>query len=690
MRKTLSRRVSVWLQQSKDAEALESFREALNADPSNEEAFELWKRTEQRIWSYMLAKGGEYEKIARSLLSRATIARKTMSSDASTIQALVEDAIRGDAAARRKANFALASNHGAFAVPFLVDALGNPDETSSQVYAILTCEAIGRNATLPLIQLLESGNKTLRLNAAMALSYIGDSRAVPALLRLAQSNKEDVGVREIASRAAAKMNAESGSALDAYLAHANDYLLGNPLLLRDGDIAEVVWSFEDGELKHRKVPAQLFALELAKDSAYGALRVDPNSSDALVKLSQVYLAQQTIVRDTLAKNPGNEEMNQVQEAMGELSITVLAAGPKVLRSAVEASVKSGMTPAAVSGMHKLATVEDPKDLTGSPLLAGLESDDKRVRYASALSLSEMNAKLTDAQRKMLVDTLSTAVLERSVRIVRYLDENPSTHGVAMEASSDKKGYFVNASAKTDKFLADIRLFPNVDVIVFNENMERYTAQDLVRWVRQTSALDKTKIVVVSNDVDKTQETLGDKVDGIIAGPINSETLRAEVDKVLEGAELNENDQRANEMAVSAAEALARLDPRNFDVASASANLNEAARRQAAVAIPALKALGRSASNDLIPALLDNMARGETDESVRVAIAAAIGEIMGRTGELNSKAVEMLKGIAMDRGQSAQLRSAAVGALGKSPISASERAELFRKLRVNPSSGSIDG
>ncbi len=676
------------LQQSKDAEALEAFREALNADPSNEEAFELWKQTEQRIWTAMLMKRGEYEKIARALLRRATIARQARSSDEALIAPLVEKALGDDASARRAANFKLASDHGEFAVPFLVEALGNVDEGTRQDYAILACEAIGRHATLPLIQCLQSSNKTLRLNAALALSYIGDTRAVPGLLRLAQAEGEDVGVREVASRAVAKISGKSGSALESYLAYSKDYLSGNPLLLREGDISNVVWSFKDGELKSRPVPTSLFALELAKDSAYGALQVDPNNEEALVCLAQVYLAQQSIVHDTLAKDP-DSDMAEMGDSVKELGITVLAAGPKVIRKAVNASTSAGMWSTAVRGMHVLAELEDSQQLDGSPLVEGLKSPDKRIRTASSVALSKMGAKLSVKQAQDVVRNLARASLERSVRIVRYLDESASSQALAKEASSDSTGTIVEASSKTAKFLADLRLFPNVDVIVFNENLKNYKASEIIRYIKQTSALANAKIVVVSNDVEKAQDRLGDKVDGFVAAPVTAKKLKACVGKVLEGVELSEKDKRSNKTAVQAVEALSSLDTKRFNISEASAELSKVAKRGAAVAIPAIRALGRSAGNDMIPTLIEILKRSETAASVRIAAASAIGSIMGRSGKLSSDALAALKSLAIDMEQSSEIRAAAVAALGKSPISASERAELLRKLRVDPST-ELDG
>ena len=82
-----------FLQMNEDQKALDKFKEALNADPSNEEAYELWKQTEQRVWSYMLAKGGDYEKIARHFLKRATLERKVRSADADAIAALIAKAL---------------------------------------------------------------------------------------------------------------------------------------------------------------------------------------------------------------------------------------------------------------------------------------------------------------------------------------------------------------------------------------------------------------------------------------------------------------------------------------------------------------------------------------------------------------------------------------------------------------------
>ncbi len=678
------------LRLGQDAQALEKFMEALNADPSNEEAYQLWKETHHTVWAQLMARKGDYAKVARRFLTLATLERKRRSADEEAIRPLVEKALSEDYRTRQEASLKLMSEHGEYAVPFLVDALSNADDMNQQIRAIACLEKIGRRAALPLIALLGSENRLLRLNAAVSLLYIGDGRALPALKRLAESDR-DAGVREVATKAVAKIGGSAvPSSLDLYLKHAHGFLTGSPTLVRDGDISEVLWSLRDGALVSRPVPAQLFALELAKDSAYGALDVDPTSEDALVALARAYVAEKTVVDSTLAQNPEDEAMRAAAASVAEMGITVLAAGAKTIRRAVEENLAEGMIPAAVEALHALARVEDASSLGGSPLVAALSHPDKRVRYAAAMDLSRMqDAALEPAARDKVVAVLGQAVLEQAVRVVKVIDPDAGNRKVAMEAASKDKGVFVDAAASTPKALADLGMFPNVDVVVLNENLGSYTPWDVLGFLRKHESLKDVKVILVTADKTKAEEAYGDKVDAYIQGPLTGEALANRVDEVLKDLPMDENRKAASVYAVSAAKALARLGAGDFGVARVSAALVQAARRDAAVAVPALDALGRSAGADSISAVVAVLTSTKGgNETVCKAAAEALGRIMARTGQAPKAAVEALTGIASDSSLSAAMRGAAVAALGRAPLLPGERAKLLRSLRIDP--GSVGG
>ena len=677
------------LRLGKEDAALKKFQAALAADPSNEEAYTLWKDLDYSVWAQMMAKEGDFAKIARHFLSLATVERKARSADPERIKPLVEKALSGEYEVRRDALVKLATEHGEFAVPYFVDALADSDNQSRQVYAVTALEQLGRSATLPTLALLKSDNRTLRLNATAALLYIRDKRALPALKFLSEQDK-DAGVREVATKAVAKIGGNRvPSSLALFLDHSHRYLAGDPILLQDGDVSPVLWSWTGGALKSRPVPHQLFGLELSKGAAYGALEVDPANFDGMVALSRAYIAEKTVTENTLARNPDDEGLKAAKASIEEMGINVLAGGTKVMRTAAQADIQEGMIPSAVVALRSLKTLEDPKHLSGSPLLSALKSADKRLRYAAALTLSGMkDATMAPELKDLVVANLSQAVLEQAVRVVKVIDPNPSNRKAAMDASSKARGVIVEGSAHAKEAMADLSIFPNVDVIVINEKLDTLTPFDVINYVRKSNNLSSVKLILVSSDVAKARETYGDKVQAFIKGPLTGEALKNRVNEVLKGLPLDENRARASAYAISAAKALANLDSDNYRLNAATQQLLAAAKRDPKVAIPSLKALGKAAGSEALPELVKILESRKAENGVCAAAATALGQVMERAKTAPKNAVEALTAIATDRSLDTKVRAAAVAALGRAPLVPGERTKLLRALRVDP--GSAEG
>ena len=196
-------------------EALAKFQQVLAADPSHEQAFEIWRKTDQDMWRWLMLEQGDIQKVAQELQSRARLRRKDMSRDQAAIDSLVEIACSSDKdfGERRQAISQLTADHGEFAVPALVKKLGNADDSKGTDLAIVALYGLGTSATLPLLEAMGSDSPLVRRNVAATLSHIGDARALPALLAAA-SNDRSEEVRYVAAKASKNMNARGGSAVD--------------------------------------------------------------------------------------------------------------------------------------------------------------------------------------------------------------------------------------------------------------------------------------------------------------------------------------------------------------------------------------------------------------------------------------------------------------------------------------------
>ena len=660
-------------------EANSKFEQVLAEDLSHQQALNLFIDTERAVWDTFLNDEDErFNKMAKALLNRATVARKERSRDDDRIAELVAEATSGDAdfSARQQAAFSLAADHGEFAVPALVQALSNADDEKGQIYAILALQKIGRPATLPLLEALD-GDEQTRGNVVAVLSHLKDERSRASLTVLASRDPSDA-VREQATKALQYM----GAAVEAdpaalFVNDARDYLVNSG---RGADLSDVVWSYEDGALVSRDVPASLYSFELAKKAALRALRLDPTSSDAKTAMARAYLGQGAAITESLAANPDDEALAPMADRVPQLEMMAAASGLPIMRRAVADSIDDGMIPTAVAGIEMLGSLEDRADLMQSPLIDALDNNNSRISYAAALAVTEASAGGPVPAADRVVANLSEAVTERKIRLVKVIDPDPITQR-AVEEAAFTKGIQKSVSDSAASAINDLSRFPNVDVVVLNSELADDVPDTVIGMIRKNDRLANCKILVLSNDPDGAGDRFGDRIDGTIQAPASGDNLR----QAVEAALADEPDAvvaRADRVAVSASEALQSLAANQVDVTGALANLSAQldADRSDEVTIPAAAALGAGGSADQLGALLQVLQNDGASVDLKVACANAAGAILGRSGEASAEVFEQLLGVATSEADIA-LRQAASRALGKASLSPEMHLQLLEALQI---------
>lgn len=658
-------------------DARAKFAEVLRQNPTHEDAFRIWRETEAAIWQNLVLEGGELEKIARHLIAQATVARRERSRDQEKIAALVETATTSaDYDERRKATLTLVSEHGEFAVPPLLAPLGNLDSNDQQNRAILLADNLGREAVLPLIQALEHESALVRRNVAAALAHIGDMRAAGALARVAQGDSDEL-VRASAASALKTMGVPAGAnAIDLYLQEARRYLTHG---VDDSTRSDVSWNLVDGQLVATDTPALLQPFELAKDSALSALSLDPANAEARALVARAHLAEATAIADSLAVAPDDEKLAALAGKVDQLRMVAMASGTASLRKVMADSIADGQIPVAVAAIRALGQAEGRDALSGSPLVDALDSDDRRIRYAAALALTEAAGSSTPPAVDKVVRNLGGAVTEEALRVIKVIDASPETVKVAREAAAQQRGNFVDASATVAKAAEDLMSFPNVDVVVINENVPDALPETLIGHVRKDPRLSNVKILVVAADVEKAAERFGDTIHGTIAGPLSGEALLAAVNTALEGTTMDSRRARADQVAVAASKALDGLAAQRVDVSPALENLAGQLNRNDSVAVPAARAIGSGGSVNELGALLGAIGNESASLDLKVASADSVGSILSRLDSVPGETFTSLLGV-LESPADIKLKQAVVTALGKGKLAPGERLQLIEVLR----------
>jgi HEAT repeat protein len=675
------------LRLGKREEALAKLSEVLRQDPSHADAFQIWRQTDTAIWQWLVQEGGEFEKLARHLVGLATTARKELSRETEKIEALVDDATSNPAYdARRKATLELISNHGEFAIPALIDELGNADSHQEQNYAILLAHSIGRPAVLPLIQLLGHESATVRRNAAAALRHIGDHRAAPAIAKLALHDSDEV-VREVAAKVLVGLGVPAGrNPVDLHVDQAKHYLLHG---IPDVDRSEVVWTLQDGALVAVDTPSLLQPFELAKDSAIAALMLDPASAEAKALVARAHLAEAVVVADSLATQPDHPQLAPYAARAEQWKMIAMASGTAALRKVMADSIADGQIPVAVAAIRALGKAEARDALAGSPLVEQLDAEDRRIRYAAALALAEAAGSSNPPAADRIVRNLGGAVTEEALRVIKVIDASPDARKVALEAAAKQRGNFVDASASIARAAEDLMTFPNVDVVVINENVPDGLPETLIGFIRKDPRLQHVKVLVIAAEPEKATERFGETIHGTIQGPLSGEALVGAVNQALEGTTMDSRRARADAVAVAASEALQDLAAQKIDVAPALENLAAQLNRSDSVAVPAARALGSGGTANELPALLGAIGSESASLDLKVASAEAIGKILARLDSVPGDAFNGLLEL-LGSGADLKLKSAIVTALGKGKLAPGESLKLIdvlRRLRLEgPSEG----
>lgn len=641
------------LRMGQTQEALDALRAIVRDNPSHEEALQLMESADEDAFIRLRMEGGEFGQIAELILNRVRSEREELSRDEGAIADLVTTVCENDdLAERHKASATLVADHGEYAVPELVKRLASEDDVVLG-RALVALRSIGRGATHALIAALESSNPAVRANAAAAVSNIGDRRAAASIAGLLRDEQESV--RAVAGKILEKWGIR-GDAVALHVDNARNYLNGTGIGM--GERSDVVWSWDDeAGLVHEDVPGQLYALELARKSALGALRADTANQEAQMLLAQSFLGQVAVI-DSVGESG---DLGDAADKRDGLRMAALSTGPDVLGAALSDARENRMIPVAVAAVDALQSTLGREALGNSALVAALEDTDSRVSYAAALAVTEISGGADVPASGMVVDRLASAVGQRALRIIQVIDPRPATE-VAVEVASVKKDNVIAHNATATSGLSNLLKMPACDVVVINEVLPDRLPEDVISVIRGISKFDGIKIIVMTKDEDSASERFEDVA--FVAADLDGAALTAAVDSALEGSEIGPAQARAEAVAVDAAAALSSLANAGLDLGvQAREALRGQLDRGADVAVPAVHALGRTGDASDLDALIGAITGGASDD-VKAAAASAAGAIFGRMpGEIGGDAMNALMGV-LGGDAAPEVKAAVAAALGK--------------------------
>lgn len=661
-----------FLRRGEDEKALATFRTVLGANPSNEDAWRIWREVDNAVFLRMLAKGGEYESIARAILAKATPSFQAAKKDPAAIEALVNDALGDDFAKRQAAVASLTGMYGAYTIQGLVGPLSDAGNDERRVRAMELAFRLGGAAVPPLVALLESPDATLRRSAAVTLGRGKDIRAAARLAVLAESDSDSV-VKADARRAAMACGwaGLEGSASDYLVGESMAYLRRNLEFVRPADMNDVVWDFVDGKLLDAAVPRGLFGSEMARRAALSAVAVRHDNAKALA-LVALANAEAGYLATGLSEDEGKAMAEKLAGIREELRLT----GPAAMALGTSMALDAGDARVTIALLHEIAETTASGLAMPNVVGAAMGAANREVRLAASVVACAIDP--NQANHPDVMKRLADAVGEKVQRVVLVVDENAERRA-ALVSGFEKARWFAAPCDTAVSAIARVRRFSGTDLIVLSASLKDMVAEQVIDELRADDRTKGVPIVVVTDatGVEGAKTRFGANAKNVV-----SQFDAAAMDAAIEGQPMNPERARAEHLAAAAARAIAHC-PTMPEMAKgdALAALAEAAQSRAdLVRIPAMRALGRfgdAAQQGALAAVVSDANASVTAKAAACDALAAMGTRCLTLGPEAMKAADEALGHA-----DASVRAAAAGALGSAPnCDAAMRAKILAAKAV---------
>lgn len=673
-------------------DALGKLRAYVESNPDDQEVYAVLLETENRVLLRALAEGGEHERLIKYLLSKAKpMEQEGMGDD--EIKAKADEAVNSaQIDVQRRARVELRAA-GERAVPHLVPYLTS-ESPDTAVNAILALRQLGPDAAVPLAEVLNSDNARARGYAATILGDIGDPRGAPAVHAAAEADADE-GVKAKAAKAMERLGGE-GSAADAYVALGGRYYSRDVSVIAAFDDVKDMWRWEDGELARYDVPSYLYPYQMAEECAADALALDPGHMGARSLLVRALLAQR-VEAEVLAANGGS-----APESLAGAFDLAESQGFEAASAALADALANEDWDVAVECCYLVAATYGGEELRDHPLGHALDAPQKRVRYAAAISALRMSPKRGMPNADKVVSLGAQAASESAIRQALVIDPIEETrsklvmalhHGGVQTAGADK-GTLGVMRAKTAPALDVIVVRADLDAVEETIPSERHSSAYMVLDELFADARTKDmKVIVLVQDTPERladavregfQAKYGDKISGFISVPLVETVALSTVNAALAEKELNVDQERANKLAATAADAFAKVDfsCKSFDLTVAIEPLSTAATSgpTAEVRINATRALGnlRVGGGD---ALLKVLTEGE-DDAIKAAAAEALGHVLSAMDGTPEQIAALMEASQAE----GEVGKAALAALGQvRNLTPEQRLEVFTAHRLQVAS-----
>jgi DNA-binding response OmpR family regulator len=449
-----------------------------------------------------LANNPDLHPVSVQLLERLDKLLRERDADPSRLDALIDDLFASPE--KHAAALITMRNIGPAVAPRIIRQIADPDRADRYDMLVESLIRIGRPVIPPLVAALNAPENAVRVAAAMALGNIGDRRAAQHLWATAYAPGESPGVQSAFRDALAALqdpqtfvatDASEYGAVMRLNAISKSYL--RPPRGAESDESLVsVWSWDDERRTVRRTgvsPAEA-ALIGGAQMARGALRISPENVDA----------QALFLASSLALESYHDGWNvPLPSGPGTTYNLALTAGPDVLSRSLKLSMERSNPRAALAVLQVIRQVATQHQLfknhsPQTPVVAALDYPDRRVQFAAAATVLQLDPVRSFPGVERVVSILSRALNEGGGRRCLVVDAD-------VQRANDTAGLlgemgYQPQTARTGQtgFKAAVSRM-DIELIVLHANTIRWDLSQTIANLRADSRTAEIPIVVYGPD-----------------------------------------------------------------------------------------------------------------------------------------------------------------------------------------------
>jgi hypothetical protein len=390
-------------------------------------------------------------------------------------------------------------NSGELAVPQMINMLVSQSPEDVQYHDVLRRALVdlGRSALNPLLVATEMDPKSPALTTISgALGDIGYPVSAPYLVALAQNPQATAQVREAASIALRRLNADpKANPGDLFYGLAEKFYYGSASIQPDPrSPVAFVWYWANGTLSSKQVPPQIFMDIMAMRANEHALRLNPSQPDQAVAL---WLASN--MRRAIDLPQGAVDPTRTPDEPSPHYYNV-AEGAMYLNLVLDRSLKdnTSQSPAVALGAIKsLQDIVGQSNLfsggQGQPLVSAMRYPDRQVRFEAAFALAAALPQQPFQGQARVVPLLAEAVTQSGTPGVLIVAPQADRTRLAAEL----KGYATAGGEDPATAMADAVTIPAVDVILMSEDLGNPTVDRVIQLAGDNPRLERAaKLIIV--------------------------------------------------------------------------------------------------------------------------------------------------------------------------------------------------